>query len=349
MFRNLLLHVVSQQRTAIAKTLFLSLLVYSLVSVPPILLGRLVDRTIQETTVSYLFYLTVFAVAFSSLGLERLFSRFLTIFSSRLIKEQYMASVNEILKKERKLFEKIKIGEIIDLFSRFIAGYENVFTALISSFSPSILAVLILLIAILYVSNIFVLATIIAIQAILFCSLLYFLHRYSNAVKQYTLSCYQLSDEWVEILGNNKIIQGEFSFDQAMERLGHYVSKMAEKFIDKSLSRDMVRSFVNFGQTLSLLIVIVVLVYYLKHALVSIGSIVTVIALNSVLHAHMRGISDFLVDVRNFRNSYNDFQKIKQVKGYLKSQKKQVPQIENLKYITVSEKWREVHRNANNS
>ena len=140
----------------------------------------------------------------------------------------------------------------------------------------------------------------------------------------------------MEILGNNKIIQGEFSFDQAMERLGHYVSKMAEKFIDKSLSRDMVRSFVNFGQTLSLLIVIVVLVYYLKHALVSIGSIVTVIALNSVLHAHMRGISDFLVDVRNFRNSYNDFQKIKQVKGYLKSQKKQVPQIENLRIKPIT-------------
>lgn len=318
MMIDLLRRAILRQKGAVATTLVLSVLVYTLVSIPPILLGRFVDQAIGVSQMDYRLLVLIVVISVASLGFERLFSYVLTRFSSRLITEQYMQSVRNILVKERRLFEKVKIGEIIDLFSRFINGYEHVFTSLIATFAPSGLAVLILLGAVVYVSNVTVLAAIVAAQAVLFLLLLYFLRRYSHALKHYTLSCYQLSDAWVEILGSNKIIQGEFSFSRAMRRLDHFISNMARTFVKKTLANDMVGSFVTFGQTLSLLIVILLLVYYLSLGAITMGSILTVVTLNYILHSHIRTIADFLVKARNFYAACHDFERISRARGYVR-------------------------------
>lgn len=328
--KNLLYATMAKQKAAIGKTLSLSVLVYTLASLPPVFLGRFVDRTIEGGSVNYRLILIIIIVSCGSLGLERLCSYYLTAFSSTLITDRYMRSVKELLVKERKLFEQVKIGEIIDLFSRFITGYESVFTSFISSFAPSLLAVLILAGAIAFVAHIGVLGVVVAAQALLFYLLLYFLGRYAGALKQYTVSCYQLSDVWVEILGNTKVIQGEFSFAQALRRLDRSVSEMARRFVKKSLAQDMVGSFVNFGQTMALLVVIVVLVYYLRSARISIGSILTVITLNYILHAHVRTISDFLVKVRNFTTACADYKKIAQAAAYVIADGQPLDRIETI-------------------
>ena len=329
MIKKLFLSILTREKGSVAKTLTLSLLVYALMSLPPILLGRLVDQTVLRTSVNYQFYFLIFAVALLSLGLERLFSSFLTDLSSRLIKDRYVGSVRDILEKERRLFETVKIGEIIDVFSRFISGYEGVIIALLSALIPSMLAVMILLGAVFIVSNAMVLLTVASVQVVVFYMLLWFLRRYATSLKQYTISCYQLSDAWVELLGNNKVIQSEFSFDYALRRLNDSVSRMADYFIRKSVAHDKVKSFVSFGQTLSLLMIVIILVFYLRNNVITVGTIITVIALNSLLSSHMRVISDFMVTMRNFANASNDFLKIQQAHRYLQHGKR-VPHIDTL-------------------
>lgn len=329
---SILVTFLLKRKAEVIRVIFFSIFVYSLVSIPPIFLGKLVDEAIKNKELKISLFFLIIGIAVLALIIERIFWYYLTRFSSKLIHNQYMASVEDILKKERQLFQKTKIGEIIDLFSRYINEYEKIFTSFISSFIPSILAILIILAAVFYISNGTIFFVTLLVQLCIFLVSFYFFKLYSEALKKHTKSCYELSDEWVELLGNNKIIQNEFSFSMALQRLEKVVGTMAANFVKRSRSQSLVASFINFGQSLSVLIIIWALLFFLKNESVTLGSILTVVALNGILGSHFRIVSEFLLSSKNFSCYHQDYQKIFQAKTYLNTRHNK---IEDFKKITI--------------
>ena len=289
-------------------------------STPPVLLGRVIDKTLEDGDAPWLMLGLSLVTAILAFGLQYYLSKLLSTFAAQLIRQKYLDSVQMILTRERSLFRRKKMGELIDIFGKYISSFEDLVVGLILSAIPSLVAIAVLLIAIGISSSAEIMLMVLGLQLLLVLPIFIQMQSYARKLSNHTQSNYQLSDEWVEILGTNKVIQNELSLDLARDRLTTKVNQMAKTYIDFNRSKDLIHNSVSFNQLLSLLALVGIFLFFGRQgAATSTGSLVSVFALTGMLLNHFRSLCDFSVVYRNYKNYLNDYNQLAMTPSYLVS------------------------------
>ena len=312
----------------------LSSLAYILMAIPPIYMGRVTDTMIQSGELDVLSCLIMGLTSLLGFGAETLQSHVTSSLSRSFLQEKYLNLMDLLLRKERKLFEKIKIGELIDVFSRYINGFESMIIQVVSSLLPSLLAILVLTTTIYFVGNFEILLWVTLIHGSFSLLIWFFLSSYSQKIQHYTQSCYELSDQWVELLGENKIIQSHHSFKYILHRLKNYVQKMTHALVAKTRSSDFIRNLTSFSHFFSTLILLLILLTYLKKGHITVGEILTLLTLSTMIHTQLGTLSHFALSLRDFKAYHGDFQKTQQARSYLHPGTKQSSK--DFSHITIT-------------
>lgn len=281
-----------------------------LTAAPPVLLGRLVDHSVGAGRLDTHLACLIIGLAVVAFVVDRLLSKSLSRFASKLIHERFQSAVSILLTRERRLHAEFTIGEIIDVFSRYINSFEQVLTVLLSNTVPAALAIIIFVTAIFMVSSPLVWSVVVAIQVLLFVVSYWNIRLYSRKLKGYTKACYGLSDEWVEILGNSKIIQANNAFSYASRRLDQKLQAMVDNLFAKTHAENRISSSNMFLSVFSSLTVISVLLVEHVQGRVSVGGILTTLTLSTLLQGFNRQIVDFLISKRNYDGYRADFERI---------------------------------------
>ena len=206
----------------------IAMIIHIASTIPPIMLGRFVDANLKSGSIEWKTVVVILAVATVIFITEIWLNFLLASLSKKIITRGYLESMGRLFKKERLLFEKTKIGEMIDVFSRYISSLENTVTAFIANFSPAFIGTIAISAAIGYLVGPVLLIIILSMHGAIFGTTYFLSVRYGKKLKIYNKTCYELSDVWVELLGATKVIQNEFGFEYASERLSSSVMNLKD-------------------------------------------------------------------------------------------------------------------------
>ena len=103
----------------------IAMIIHIASTIPPIMLGRFVDANLKSGSIEWKTVVVILAVATVIFITEIWLNFLLASLSKKIITRGYLESMGRLFKKERLLFEKTKIGEMIDVFSRYISSLES--------------------------------------------------------------------------------------------------------------------------------------------------------------------------------------------------------------------------------
>ena len=287
-------------------------------STPPVILGQVIDVVFAGGSVPWVMMGISLATAGFAFFLQFYLSKRLSIFAAQLIRKKYLDSMQMILTRDRSLFRSKKIGELIDTFGKYISSFEDLIVGMILTAIPSLAAIVVLLAAIAVASSLEIMVMILGLQIFLALPIFLQMQSYAKKLARHTQANYQLSDEWVEILGTNKVIQNELSLDLAKARLAAKVNQMSKEYIAVNRAKDLIHNSVSFNQLLSLLALVGIFLFAIWRGTgTSTGSLVSLFALTGMLISHFLSLCDFTVVYKNYRNYAKDHDQLSMVPTYL--------------------------------
>ncbi|MFV0576632.1 MAG: ATP-binding cassette domain-containing protein [Vibrio sp.] len=238
---------------------------------------------------------------------------------------EYSSKFVDIIRKPRGMFEKHQLGELIDVYSKYVNSYERYLSSLLTATLPAIFIYFGMMATSFYLS---VELTLILLffQFIYTCNSIFMLPKIKKKSMELQSCHYSLTDSWIESLGMNREIQQFDSLDFNMIDINNNLSSMTNHWADKNIISGIYNTFNSTLPLLSSLVIIPFVVSFISAGTTTWGEAIAIFTINSIVFSQGSHIANSLQAYFEYTAVKNDFDLIINSETYVTTPNKKVLQ-----------------------
>ncbi len=232
------------------------------------------------------------------------------------ILNEYSSKFINIIKKPRRIFENHQLGELIDVYSKYVNSYERYLSSILTATLPAIFIYFSMMASSFYLS-IELTIILLLFQFIYICNSIIMLPKIKKKSMELQNCHYSLTDSWIESLGMNREIQQFDSLDFNMIDINKNLSSMTNNWAKKNILSGIYNTFNSSLPILSSLVIIPFVVNFISSGITTWGEAVAIFTINSIIFSQASHIANSLQAYFEHMAIKSDFEKITNSTSYV--------------------------------